>query len=120
MLNVKEKFAVRKMRVRTHLKRLNKSKLNRLSVFQSGRYIYAQVINDIQGTTVLAVNTLQKEFATLKKRYNIEAAKAVGQKLAELSLKQGIQSVILDKGGYKYHGKIKALADSAREAGLKI
>jgi large subunit ribosomal protein L18 len=112
-------FLVRQSRIRTNLQKKNNG-LSRLTVFKSNSYIYAQIIDDAKSVTLAAANASQKEFSGLKKKYDIEAAKAVGKKLAEVALKNGIKKVLFDKGGYKYHGKIKALADSAREAGLVI
>ena len=112
-------FSVRQTRTRNNLKKRNTG-LSRLTVFKSNSYIYAQVIDDAKGITLASANVLQKDFKNLKKKYDIEAAIAVWKKLAEEALKKGIKKVMFDKGGYKYHGKIKALADSAREAGLVI
>jgi len=112
-------FEIRQSRIRTNLKKRNRG-LPRLTVFRSNSYIYAQVIDDKTGTTLAAANALQKAFKGLKKKHTVEAAKAIGKKLAEVALKKGIKKVMFDKGGYKYHGKIEALAGSAREAGLVI
>ena len=115
----KRTFEVRKDRIRTKLKK-NSAVLSRLTVFKSNNYIYAQIIDDIKGVTLASANAMQKEFKNLKKKYSVDAAKAVGKKLAEEAMKKGVTKVMFDKGGYKYHGKVKALADSAREAGLVI
>ena len=116
---MKKTFEIRRDRIRTKLKK-NSAVLSRLTVFKSNNCIYAQIIDDIKGVTLAAANALQKEFKSLKKKHDVDAAKAVGKKLAEDALKKGITKVMFDKGGYKYHGRIKALADSAREAGLVI
>ena len=93
----------------------------RLNVFRSSNHIYAQIIDDINGVTLAAASTLD---AALKDKVshggNIEAAKAVGQAIAERAKAKGVTNVVFDRGGYLYHGRIKALADAAREAGLEF
>lgn len=93
----------------------------RLNVFRSSNHIYAQIIDDINGVTLAAASTLD---AALKDKVNhggnIEAAKAVGNAIAERAKAKGVTSVVFDRGGYLYHGRIKALADAAREAGLEF
>jgi large subunit ribosomal protein L18 len=93
----------------------------RLSVFRSSKHIYAQVIDDAKGETLAAASSLDK---TLRdggtKGTDIGAAKAVGKLLAERALQKGIKDVVFDRGGYRYHGRVKALADSAREGGLNF
>jgi len=91
----------------------------RLSVFRSGRHIYAQVIDDRAGATVAAASSNEKE-ARGAKTWNVEAAVSVGRKIAERALAKGIKQVVFDRGGYIYHGRIKALADAAREGGLEF
>ena len=91
----------------------------RLNVFRSNTNIYAQVINDDAGNTIVSYSTLAKDFTGASKS-NIEAAKAVGTKIGELAVAAGITEVVFDRGGYLYHGKVKALAEAAREAGLKF
>jgi len=91
----------------------------RLSVFRSGRHIYAQVIDDRAGATVVAASSNEKE-ARSAKTWNVEAAVSVGKKIAERALARGIKQVVFDRGGYIYHGRIKALADAAREGGLEF
>lgn len=112
-------FEIRCMRARAQLKKRNKG-LPRLTVFKSNKYVYAQIIDDFKGITLAAVNTLQKEFKSLKNKYDTEAARLVGKRLAEVSLEKGIKKVVFDKGGYKYHGKVKALADAVREGGVMV
>ena len=90
----------------------------RLSVFRSGRHIYAQVITDVQGRTLLAVSTLTPELKQLGKTATIEAAKQVGTLVARRCLEQGIKQVVFDRNGFLYHGRVKAVADAAREVGL--
>ena len=90
----------------------------RLSVFRSLNNIYAQLIDDTKGVTIASASTLDKEVKT--KASNIEAAKEVGELVAKRAVKAGIKVVVFDRGGYIYHGKIKALAEAAREAGLEF
>jgi len=91
----------------------------RLCVFRSSRYIYAQVIDDAKGQTVASASSLEKDMReSLKTGANVEAAKAVGKRLAERASAKGIKQVVFDRGGYLYHGRVKALADAAREGGL--
>ena len=94
----------------------------RLSVFRSLANIYAQVIDDTTGTTLVAANSLDKEFKADYFPYggNIEAARAVGELVAKRALAKGIDTVVFDRGGNIYHGRVKALAEGAREAGLKF
>ncbi len=93
----------------------------RLSVFRSLKHIYAQVIDDVKGTTIVSVSTREQAVAEqLKGTGNIEAAKFIGKLVAERALEKGIQAVVFDRGGHMFHGRVKALADSAREAGLKF
>ena len=90
----------------------------RLSVFRSNKGIYVQVIDDVAAKTLVSASTLDKEVKT--KASNIEAAKEVGELIAKRAIKAGIKTVVFDRGGYIYHGKIKALAEAAREAGLEF
>ena len=90
----------------------------RLCVFRSNKNIAVQVIDDVAGNTLVAASTLDKEVKT--KASNIEAAKEVGELIAKRAIKAGIKNVVFDRGGYIYHGKIKALAEAAREAGLEF
>jgi large subunit ribosomal protein L18 len=93
----------------------------RLSVFRSSKHIYAQVIDDANGHTVAAASSLEKDLkAQLKTGADKAAAAAVGKLLAERAKKAGIDKVVFDRGGYRYHGRIKALADGAREGGLNL
>ncbi len=91
----------------------------RLSVFRSGKHIYAQVIDDDKGATLAAASSNEKE-GRAPKTYNVDAAKSVGKKIAERALAKGIKQVVFDRGGYIYHGRVKALADAARESGLEF
>jgi large subunit ribosomal protein L18 len=91
----------------------------RISIFRSGRYIYAQLIDDARHCTLASASSIEKEGrAALKSTNNIEAAKWVGQKLAERAVKAGVDKVVFDRGSYLFHGRVKALADAAREGGL--
>jgi len=89
----------------------------RLSVFRSNKEIYAQLIDDVNGVTLLAASSREKEIG---KGTNVEIATAVGKLVAEKALKAGIDTVVFDRGGYLYHGRIKSLAEGARAAGLKF
>ena len=113
-------FEKRKARVRTALKAAANGKL-RLSVFRSGKHIYAQIIDDVKGATIASASTLDKEAREgIKKSSTIEAAGFIGKLIAERAVKSGVSEVIFDRGGYIYHGRVKALAEAAREAGLKF
>lgn len=90
----------------------------RLSVYKSLKGIYAQIIDDVNGKTLAAASTLDKEVKT--KASNIEAAKEVGALIAKKAAKAGIKTIVFDRGGYQYHGKVKALAEAAREGGLEF
>jgi large subunit ribosomal protein L18 len=93
----------------------------RLSVFRSGKHIYAQVIDDRRGATVAAASSLDKDLRSkIKGGASVEAAGHVGKLVAERAVAQGISQVVFDRGGYRYHGRIKALADAAREGGLSF
>ena len=106
----------RHLRVRNHIS--GTAERPRLNVFRSLSNIYAQVIDDIHGVTLVSASTMDKDF----KNYggNIEAAKAIGEAVAKRALEKGIKEVVFDRGGYVYHGRVAALAEAAREAGLKF
>ncbi|MBE5901548.1 MAG: 50S ribosomal protein L18 [Lachnospiraceae bacterium] len=89
----------------------------RLAVFRSNNHMYAQIIDDTVGNTLCSASTLEKDLK-LEKTNNVEAAAAVGTAVAKKALEKGITTVVFDRGGFKYDGKVKALADAAREAGL--
>jgi large subunit ribosomal protein L18 len=91
----------------------------RLSVFRSGRHIYAQLIDDNAGATLAAASSAEKEGKGAKS-WNLAAASSVGKKIAERALAKGIKQVVFDRGGYIYHGRVKALAEAAREGGLEF
>jgi large subunit ribosomal protein L18 len=91
----------------------------RLSVFRSSEQIYAQVIDDEKGVTIVAASSLEKDNReSLKTGANIEAARHVGKQIAERAIKAGVKQVVFDRGGYIFHGRVKALAEAAREGGL--
>jgi len=93
----------------------------RMSVFRSSKHIYAQIIDDTQGTTLVSASTLDKEFVENKvEGKKAEIAKAVGNLVGKRALDKGIKQVVLDRNGFLYHGRIKALSDGAREAGLNF
>jgi large subunit ribosomal protein L18 len=119
MANTKrELFLKRRLRVRNRLRKMAGGRL-RLSVHRSNKNISAQVIDDARGVTLAAASTLEKELGFYG-RNNVEASAAVGRAIAERALKAGVEAVYFDRGGFLFHGKIKALADAAREGGLKF
>jgi large subunit ribosomal protein L18 len=110
----------RKARIRRTIKAAASGR-PRLSVFRSSKHIYAQVIDDREGATVAAASSLEKELrGTLKTGADIGAAKAVGKLVAERAAAKGVKDVVFDRGNYLYHGRVKALADAAREGGLNF
>ena len=93
----------------------------RLCVYRSSKYVYAQIIDDVQGKTLVAASTAEKSVrGDMKGTANIEASKLVGKTIADRAKAKGIETVVFDRGGYLYHGRIKALAEAARESGLKF
>tara|TARA_B100001248_G_scaffold143742_1_gene107950 strand:+ start:1128 stop:1544 length:417 start_codon:yes stop_codon:yes gene_type:complete len=120
MLKSKELFLKRARRNRQALRKKGETKL-RLSVFRSSKNIYAQLIDDQKGSTLVAASSLDKDLkAVIKSGNDKSAAEAVGKLVAERALKEGLNNVVFDRGGYRYHGRVKALAEGAREAGLKF
>ena len=111
-------FAKRRRRNRTAL-RARAGTRPRLSVHRSGKHIYAQVIDDAAGKTIVAASTLEKDVRGTNGS-NIEAASSVGKRVAEAAKQAGVTQVVFDRGGFLYHGRVKALADAAREAGLEF
>ena len=93
------------------------SEAPRLAVYRSTKHIYAQIIDDVNGVTLVAASSLSLK---LKNGGNVEAAKAVGAEIGKLAVAKGIENVVFDRSGYIYHGRVQALADAAREAGLKF
>lgn len=119
MANTKRQlFLKRRMRVRNKLRKVNAGRM-RLSVHRSSKNISAQLIDDVAGKTLASASTLEKDLGFLGKN-NIEAATKVGATIAERAKKAGVEEAYFDRGGFLFHGKVKALADAAREGGLKI
>ncbi|MGF1604986.1 MAG: 50S ribosomal protein L18 [Rhodothalassiaceae bacterium] len=116
MAQFKTSFERRRARLRSALKRKGGGR-PRLSVHRSGRHIYAQVIDDRQGVTLAAASTLEESLRS-RSGANVDAAKAVGELIAQRAKNAGVDRVVFDRGGFLYHGRIKALADGAREGGL--
>jgi len=120
MAKTKELFSRRKMRTRTQVRRRLGDRM-RLSVFRSGKHIYVQIIDDRKGVTLAAASTLDKDLRSKSPTgANLAAAAAVGKLIAERALSAGVKDVAFDRGGYRYHGRIKALAEAAREGGLSF
>ncbi len=118
MATAKELFQRRQRRTRSAIARNAVGRL-RLSVFRSSKHIYAQVIDDAAGRTVAAASSMDQSLRkALKTGADTEAAAAVGKLLAERAVAAGVKDVVFDRGGYLYHGRVKALADAAREGGL--
>ena len=112
----------RRYRIRKRIrKRISGSSAQpRLSVFRSNKQIYAQVIDDLEGRTLVSASSLEKSITDKKGVTKVEQAKLVGNLIAEKSKKAGISTVVFDRGGYLYHGRVKSLAEAAREGGLKF
>jgi large subunit ribosomal protein L18 len=120
MASTLSSFDRRKARVRRNLRSAQGDR-PRLSVFRSSKHIYAQIIDDAKGHTLAAASSIDSELkGSLEKGTNVAAAAEVGKLVAQRALKAGIKDVVFDRGGYIYHGRIKALADAAREAGLNF
>jgi large subunit ribosomal protein L18 len=120
MITKLDKNAVRKKRhARVRTKVFGTAERPRLNVFRSNKHIYAQVIDDVKAVTLVSASTLDKEL-NLEATGNVEAAQKVGELVAKRALEKGIKTVVFDRGGYLYHGRVKALADAAREAGLEF
>ena len=118
MLTSKQLRDRRTRRVRAQIKRKSSSR-PRLSVFRSSKHIYAQIIDDVQGVTLASASTVDKDLKTkLSKSADKTAATEVGKLIAERAVAAGVKEVVFDRGGYIYHGRVKALADAARENGL--
>jgi large subunit ribosomal protein L18 len=107
-----------KRQVRVRKKIRGTTERPRLNVFKSARHIYAQLIDDTKGTTLVACSSLSAAASDLSYTGNVAAATFVGKEIARLSLEKGVSSVVFDRNGFLYHGRIKALADAAREGGL--
>jgi large subunit ribosomal protein L18 len=111
-------FERRRQRVRTSIRK-RAGVRPRLSIHRSGRHIYAQIINDTEGRTVAAASTLEKE-ARGQTGATVDGAQEVGRRIAERAKAAGITQVVFDRGGFLFHGRVKALADAAREGGLEF
>lgn len=118
MISVRKRFNKRKLRVRNKISQRDNT-LPRLSVFRSNNHIYAQIIDDNKRITLTSASTLEKKLSDKNSR-NTDAANLVGKMIAERALSTGIKRVVFDRGGYLYHGRVKALADSVRDNGLEI
>lgn len=117
--------SVTKARIRRHVRIRKKvsgsAERPRLSVYRSLNHIYVQIIDDSRGNTLVAASTLDKDFNEEKgHKGNVSMAKKVGQLIAKRALEKGLKKVVFDRGGYVYHGRVKALAEGAREAGLEF
>ncbi|HWL04581.1 MAG TPA: 50S ribosomal protein L18 [Xanthobacteraceae bacterium] len=120
MTKLKVRAARRAAKVRRSVKRAAGGRA-RLSVFRSSKHIYAQVIDDQKGVTLASASSLEKDLrGSLKTGADVEAAKAIGKLVAERAVANGVKDVIFDRGSYLYHGRVKALADAAREGGLSF
>ena len=111
-------FLKRRLRVRNKLRKVNRGKI-RLSVHRSNKNISCQLIDDVQGVTLASASSMEKDLGIVGKN-NIEAASKVGAAIAERAKKAGVGEAYFDRGGFLFHGKVKALADAAREGGLKV
>ncbi len=122
MVSKKSRSEVRAGKHRRIRNRLSgTSECPRLAVFRSNNHMYAQIIDDTVGNTLVSASTLQKDVkANLEKTNNVDAAAYLGKVIAERAVEKGIKDVVFDRGGFIYHGKIQALADAAREAGLNF
>ncbi len=113
-------YEKRRRRVRAALKKRGDGR-PRLSVFRSNKNIYAQIINDREGITLASASSQDESLkGSLKTGADVDAAQAVGKLVAERGLEKGVKDVVFDRGGYLYHGRVKALADAARESGLSF
>jgi len=111
----------RRIHVRMRKKIAGTSERPRLCVHRSSRHIRAQVVDDLAGRTIVSASSLDKEVrATIKGGGNVAASKVVGKAIAERARAKGVEKVVFDRGGYQYHGRVQALAEAAREAGLKF
>jgi large subunit ribosomal protein L18 len=110
----------RAQRVRTRLKKVAGGERPRLSVFRSNKNIYAQIIDDARGVTLAAASSLESGEGAPEKGADRSSAEAVGRLIAARAQEKGVTAVVFDRGGYLYHGRVKALADAAREAGLNF
>ena len=109
-----------RIRMRIRKKISGTAEKPRLAVFRSNKQIYAQLVDDLKGVTLLAVSSMEKDIAAKTGIKKTEQAKFVGKLLASKCIEKGITKVVFDRSGYKYHGRVKSLADAAREGGLKF
>ena len=117
-LNKRELFQKRRLRVRNKLRAMSAGR-PRLSVHRSSKNISVQLIDDVNGITLASASTLEKDLGVVGKN-NVEAAARIGSAIAERAKAKGVEEVVFDRGGFLFHGKVKALADAAREGGLKF
>jgi large subunit ribosomal protein L18 len=117
-LSKTEKREKIKLRIRKRIK--GTSEKPRISVFRSNKQIYAQAVDDINGVTLAAASSREKEIASVTGQKKSELAVMVGKRLAAVCKEKGIENVVFDRSGYQYHGRVKSLADGAREGGLKF
>ena len=117
-LSKRDLFQKRRLRVRNKLRKMNAGRV-RLSVHRSNKNISVQLIDDVQGVTLASASSLEKDLGVVG-RNNVDAAAKVGTAIAERAKKAGVEQCYFDRGGFLFHGKVKALADAAREGGLKI
>jgi large subunit ribosomal protein L18 len=121
MITIPKRNAIRqRVHSRIRAKMTGTAERPRLNVYRSLNHIYTQVIDDTNGVTIASASTVAKKGTEAKVGGNVEAAKAVGKLIAERAKEKGVTKVVFDRGGYLYHGRIKALADAAREAGLEF
>lgn len=120
MITKADKNATRKKRhARVRAKLSGTTVRPRLNVYRSNKHIYAQIIDDVNSVTIASASTMDKELS-LDGTSNVEAAQKVGELVAKRAVEKGVKEVVFDRGGYLYHGRVKALADAAREAGLQF
>src|SRR5688500_11600440 len=119
MANQRKLFERRAKRVRYHISQVSGGR-PRLSVYRSGKHIYAQLIDDAASRTIAQASSGEAAKAGEKKTYNVAAASAVGKLIATRAIEKGVKKVVFDRGGYLYHGRVKALAEAAREGGLEF
>ncbi|ODT60099.1 MULTISPECIES: 50S ribosomal protein L18 [Paracoccus] len=117
-LKKQELFLKRRLRVRNKLRAMSNGR-PRMSIHRSSKNIFVQVIDDLKGVTLASASTLEKDLGLIGKN-NVEAAARIGATIAERAKAAGVEEVVFDRGGFIFHGKVKALADAAREGGLKF
>jgi large subunit ribosomal protein L18 len=121
MISIPQRNVIRKrVHARIRTKMTGTAERPRLNVYRSLNHIYTQIIDDATGTTIASASTVSKKGEGKKAGGNVAAAKEVGKLIAERAKEKGVKKVVFDRGGYLYHGRIKALADAAREAGLEF